>query len=152
MLIEVIRSVYTDDGTFGTLSLDGVPFAVTLENPWINNQPFVSCIPAGTYRAKRCRSSAEYDYRDSPKYGNTFVIENVENRSKILFHWGNLEKHTQGCILVGSYFGQLGSEPAVLNSRRAFNIMMKKLKNVESFTCMIRDRSSFHQEMDHDIF
>lgn len=147
--ITLVRTTYTDKGTFGVLLMDGIPFAVTLENPWKENEPNISCIPADFYTARRCRSSAEYGYGDSPKYGNTFVVEEVPGRSKILFHWGNLEKHTEGCILVGSYFGTLGGEPAVLNSKRAFNIMMNKLKNKDSFAFDIQDHSQFHQTKTH---
>ena len=43
------RYEYNDVGTFGSLHLpDGSQLAV-LEPPWIDNGPFVSCVPEGKY-------------------------------------------------------------------------------------------------------
>ena len=39
------RIALTERGTFGVLLDNGVPFAVTLEREWMNNEPSVSCIP-----------------------------------------------------------------------------------------------------------
>jgi len=50
MKIEIKRTVTTENGTFGVMSIkDKEPFALTLERQWLNNIPNVSCIPAGDY-------------------------------------------------------------------------------------------------------
>lgn len=64
----------------------------TLELPWKNNDPRISCIPAGTYRCVK---------RKSPKYSDHFHVTGVDGRSYILIHHGNYYTNTKGCILVG---------------------------------------------------
>lgn len=83
------------DGTFGVLSIDGLPICVTLERQWLDNAKGKSCIPAGRYIARRVQS---------PKFGNTFEVTGVPNRDAILFHGGNIDDDSHGCILVGEQF------------------------------------------------
>jgi hypothetical protein len=42
-------------------------------------------------------------------------------RCAVLFHHGNLDRNTKGCILVGMRRGVLEGEPAVLDSKTAMN-------------------------------
>lgn len=95
------------------LSLDtGLPICFTLENPYLLNKRNVSCIPVGTYVC------APYN---SERYKNCYVVTNVPDRDNIIFHIGNTEKDTKGCILPGLSFGELRSVPAVLNSGKAMD-------------------------------
>ena len=118
--MQLVRLPQTDYGTFGVLIADGIPFAVTVERRWNGNRSGESCIPPGRYKAVRCRRSAEYGYADSPKFGDTFVIEDVHGRNQILFHRGNIDDDTHGCIIVGEQFDRLNGEPAVLASAKGF--------------------------------
>jgi hypothetical protein len=110
--------------TLGKISLDGEFFAYVLENPWLDNKRMVSCIPAGYYRLEP---------HVSPKYGNCYALfgKNVgiddEERTHILIHSGNIEKHTHGCLLLGSSVGCLDGQVAVLNSRNTVKRLMKVL-------------------------
>ena len=106
-----------------------IPFCITLELGWMSNTPFISCIPCGTYVCERIMS---------PKFGNTFEIKDVFNRTHILFHKGNLDDNTNGCILLGESFGVLKGEPAILSSKSAFNEFMMILKNEEEFRLDLR--------------
>lgn len=111
--------------TFGVLIFDDVPFAVTLEPPWKNNTRSISCIPPGIYQCKRIQS---------PKFGDTFEILGVPNRTHILFHKGNKVSETYGCVLIGSEFGWFGeTSPVILRSRAAF----------EEFEALLRDDDEF---------
>ena len=71
----------------------------TLELPDLNsdgiegNETRKSCIPLGKYQVKRHRS---------PKFGQTFWVQDVPGRSAILIHPGNFFSHTLGCILVAT--------------------------------------------------
>ena len=128
MIKMVLKRIATDDKrTFGVL-IDKDPFAVTLEDPWKENESFVSCILAGDYRCVRIKS---------PKFGDVFEIMNVPGRDHILFHWGNREKDTQGCVLIAEKFGRLAGEAAVLTSKNrpgeGFNEFMEKLKGLDEF-------------------
>ena len=117
----IIRDTFSDKSTIGELFINGERFCDTLENPWINNKKNVSCIPRGEYkvRLRLARESATRDYLH-------LLVEDVENRSYILFHIGNTPKDTSGCILVG-----LGSQQDfVSNSRLAMDLVMKEILNL----------------------
>ena len=115
-------------GTFGVLIESGIPFALTVERQWLNNQSNISCIPEGGYLCKRVKS---------PRFGNTFEVTDVEGRSHILFHKGNLDDDSHGCILVGEKFGQLGSSSGILESNQGFNEFMVLLDDVDEFSLNI---------------
>ena len=103
--------------TFGVLCRDdGVPFAVTLERPWLSNMAGRSCIPEGRYIAKR---------HVSPKFGETFWLQDVPGRSEILFHKGNIDDDTHGCILVGEAFNPVRGEAGITSSKEGFDEFMR---------------------------
>jgi len=106
------RQIISNKAILGTLFKQDAEICKTLENPWLNNHPNISCIPNGRYIVKKYSST---------KYPDVWELQAVEGRSKILIHQGNIEKHTQGCILVGDKFGFLKDQPAVLNSRTALD-------------------------------
>ena len=73
----------------------------TIELPWLNNHPFISCIPSGTYKAKKILSST---------FGWCIQIFNVPNRTNILLHSGNFYTNTKGCILIGKIFFHINDD------------------------------------------
>jgi Family of unknown function (DUF5675) len=117
-------------GTFGVLRVGPVPFALTLERPWVDNQPEVSCIPAGRYQCRRVRS---------PKFGDTFEVMDVPGRSHILFHKGNTVEDTEGCILVAEEFSGTFEAPMVVSSERGFLEFKRLLDGHAEFTLLIAD-------------
>lgn len=119
-MFEIKRIASLPDGMFGVLLQDGVPFAVTLERPWVDNKVRVSCIPAGEYEIRRCSESPDYGFRPSPKFGDTFQVMKVPGRSLILFHKGNTIRDSQGCILVGENFAELSGAPSIGDSRGGY--------------------------------
>lgn len=127
--LELKRVSSTKNGTCGVLLSNGHPFALTMENPWLENKTNISCIPAGVYICKRVQS---------PKFGNTFEVTNVAGRSHILFHKGNTKDDTHGCILVAEQFGYLNGKVAILSSKAGFNEFMTIMKDVDKFLLTIR--------------
>ena len=69
----------------------------TAEDDWLDNRPQVSCIPAGLYV---CRATVHHKTGEP-----TFEITGVPGRSRILFHAGNTEEDSMGCVLLGTDFG-----------------------------------------------
>ena len=138
-LIKLKRICQNDFGTFGVLFWNEVPYFVTLENHWVENKQKISCIPSGNYLVVRCRDSEEYEFKDSPKFGDTFNITQVPNRSKILFHAGNTVQDTEGCILVGESFGILGGKAGILSSRQALAKLKSLAKPENKFILQIED-------------
>lgn len=131
------RVSYSDHGTFGVLLYENIPFAVTLERPWRDNRRSESCIPTGEYSCLRCRRSPDYGYADSPRFGDTFQVYNVPGRSKILFHKGNLDDDSHGCILIGEQFGRLNDEPGILRSGDGYGEFMDLLNGADDFVLTI---------------
>lgn len=118
--------------TYGVLLKEtGVPFALTLERPWRDNQPNVSCIPRGRYIARR---------HISPRFGETFWVQNVPGRSEILFHPGNLADDSHGCILVGEKFDPLNGQDGILASKEGFNEFLDLTKGLDEFVLHIDGR------------
>ena len=112
----LIREPSTDHGTRGMLGTTTQFFCHTIEPPARDNKPNYSCIPAGTYLVKP---------RYSRKYRAHYWLTEVEGRSFILVHSGNLGgdrlkgliTHTWGCLLLGARRGWLQGQLAVLNSK-----------------------------------
>ena len=114
----IIRDTFTEKSTIGRLFINGESFCDTLENPWIDNQRSISCIPKGNYkvRLRLARESATRDYLH-------LLVQDVPNRDWILFHRGNTAKDTSGCILVGN-----GSQQDIVeNSRLAMDLVMQEI-------------------------
>jgi hypothetical protein len=94
---------------------DHVRFA-TIELPWLNNKPFVSCISPGTYKAVKIHSNT---------FGWCIHILTVPNRSGILIHAGNFYTNTKGCILVGKHFSYINTDNQIdiSNSKESLKIL-----------------------------
>jgi len=117
----IIRNTFTEVSTIGKLYLNGEWLCDTLENPYLDNQRNISCIPTGEYsvRLRTARESATKDYVH-------LLVKDVANRDLILFHIGNTAKDTRGCVLVG-----IGTEQdLVKNSRLAMELLMKEIINL----------------------
>jgi len=84
------RTYKTDLPTNGSLSLNGNHVCYTIELPWKNNEPNVSCIEEGTYLLNRCYSE---------KFGWHLILKDVRDRKFILIHpANNALEELRGCI------------------------------------------------------
>ena len=103
--IKIIRQFYREKQVESSLFLvDGsrVDFdCCILEPPWLDNQPFISCIPRGIYTGQK---------RTTKSRGEHLHILNVPGRTWILMHSGVYYTHTQGCQLPGEYFTDFNSD------------------------------------------
>jgi hypothetical protein len=129
-IVELIRLEDSYDGTFGVLKINKEAFCVTLEPPDNLNSREKSCIPAQQYVCNRYKS---------PTYGDTFIVQNVPNRSGILFHPGNTRKDTAGCIIVAQHFGKIKGFRAILNSGETFKEFMEIMKDERHFHLTIKE-------------
>lgn len=123
-VISLIRISEIEDGNFGVLLDERIPFALTVERIWLDNKKGESCIPRGVYTCKRI---------DSPKFGNTFEVCDVPDRSEILFHKGNVMDDSHGCIVIGEQFESLNGKVAVLSSTKGFGEFLERTKNLVTF-------------------
>ena len=129
----LIRDTFTENSTIGELFINGERFCDTLENPYLDNQRNVSCIPAGEYpvRLRYPRESATREYLH-------LLVQDVPNRDYILFHRGNFPKDTSGCILLG----QGTQQDVVNNSTLAMDLVMKEILNLggENINLIIKNK------------
>ena len=129
----IIRDTFTEKSTLGRLFVNGEEFCDTLELPWRDNQRSISCIPAGEYkvRLRLARESATRNYLH-------LLVQDVPNRTYILFHRGNTAKDTRGCILVG----QGSQQDIVHNSTLAMDLLMKEIINLggENINLIIKNK------------
>lgn len=114
------RWCYAPFATFGTLSLPDGWKCYTVERPWLNNEPFVSCIPVGTYPMRLDWHQRRYE---------VFELDRVPNRSQIQIHMANRAGELQGCIAPGRELGCVQGEWGVLDSRGAFASFMERMQH-----------------------
>ena len=115
-------------GTFGVFMIKDVPICVTLEETWLDNMRRESCIPEGVYTVRKYSGT---------KYKDVWQIYGVPNRTAILIHWGNTERNTAGCVLMGRYFAKFGDRHGVADSRKTIDMLRKKLP--DEFRLYIED-------------
>src|SRR5437879_3641819 len=111
MHFDILRSAALSDenGTFGTMSIDGAPCCATREQPWNDNRADQSCTPEGDYQL------LPYD---SAAHGSTLVFHNPalgiygtpvliptgqSGRSLCEIHNANWPFQLKGCVAVGAH-------------------------------------------------
>lgn len=141
MELTLLRTETTPDGVFGLLTA-GHTQLHTVEDDWKDNQPGESCIPAGRYPLVRTTYYAGgYE---------TFWVQDVPGRSRILIHRANTEEDVKGCIGVGLRRGTLWvadeddpahpmvEKRAVVASREAFAAFMREMAHVDRAELLVR--------------
>lgn len=124
--IVLQRFCYHPNATLGVIKLHDKTF-YSVERPWLDNQVSVSCIPTGEY---------ELGWRESPRFGQTWHLQDVPGRTYILIHVANFSKDVEGCIGLG--MDLMGDTVAVSNSR----VAVKKFEEMTvgaSWTMRVED-------------
>ena len=104
MKINLIRTQFGDDATNGLLFIDEVFECFTLEDQYQDKKVYgETCIPEGTYPVE-FRKEGGFHNRYSAKYDfhkGMLEIKDIPNFKWVLFHLGNTDENTAGCVLVG---------------------------------------------------
>lgn len=131
--ITLLRVSREPAGCFGVLLQDSIPFACTVERtyPLAGNVQLVK-IPAGTYTCKKTIFHK--------KGYQTYEITGVAGHSRLLFHRGNVEDDSEGCVLVGQGFGLVSGRDGILYSTAGFHEFMRRAADRDSFTLVISER------------
>lgn len=117
MELELFRTYHTD-GTNGKLFNNTRFLCYTIELPWLDNQPQVSCIPEGKYELKK---------RYSPKFKKHLLLKDVKDRALILLHPANdALKELRGCIAPVSILTRPGKGTL---SKIAFTKVLRLVTN-----------------------
>lgn len=128
-------------GIFGSLlgEVSMCPIAVTLEHAYGSIESgYLAKIPVGQYLCKRSMHRLEGMTQDF----ETFEITNVPCHTKLLFHWGNYNRDSDGCILLGEKLAPSGLEMVgigqmITHSRATFNAFMTLQIGIDSFTLTV---------------
>jgi hypothetical protein len=126
-ICKIVRLEQSIEGALGAMVLYGHYFCSVLMPD--NNDPKRFQIPAGIYKCRRYHGT---------KWTDTFEII-VPGHTALLFHSGNTETESLGCILLGQYPDKLKGQRAVLNSGATFEKFMNLLSNVQEFEVEIVD-------------
>ncbi len=130
MTLTLQRLDYREDGIFSELlNEQGHVLVFTCEHSY-NHRPKLYL---GTFTCKR----GTHQLHSGPPF-ETFEVTGVNGHSGILFHKGNTQADSEGCILVGDYYGHDGEQMAVFNSKVAFTELMKTLEGVATFTLEVK--------------
>lgn len=122
--LTIDRFVEREESAFGDLRvwdfgrglLEPVFEAVSAERRWADNEPFVSCVPAGFYVLEPHNGTK---YRDTwALIGDTVSHTSEEGvpRSACVLHWASSGKGLQGCVSAGHEL-QVSSRAAALEGK-----------------------------------
>lgn len=129
------RDIRTDKVTLGRLYDDSGFSLYTLERPWLDNKPFISCYPCGTYIVKR-----SWLYHKSKKHPNgyeCFEIMNIPDRTDCKCHIANYVHQVNGCTAYG--LSRDENIPAVWSSGKAHEKFMDYMTGIDEFELIVRD-------------
>lgn len=100
--LRLTRLARSEVATRGVLAVkDSKLLLATLELPWKNNAPQISCIPPGYYQITATKNRTLPNKKVLPM---TFEILGVPGRSGVLIHALNYPSETRGCIGVALSF------------------------------------------------
>ena len=121
-MIVLERFAYLPEGTLGVIRWPAGPRLFTVERPWKNNEPFVSCIPEGDY-------PLEWD--TTGRIRNVPRLRDTQPRTQINIHAANSPSELHGCIAPGMQWAVDGQEPRVIRSRRAMEILLEQVYSLD---------------------
>lgn len=117
--IYIERYDNDERGCYGSLSVGNFD-CYTLELPWRDNQPNVSCIPVGTYEAF-------VDHNVTIGRQEVIRLKDVPNRTGVLIHVGNYTSDIAGCVLVGNSQVTNSVKKMVTSSRNTMENLLAEI-------------------------
>lgn len=127
MNLALVRKRNDESGVFGELRIpdtDAV-VAMTLERAYSDNGIWAPKVPPGEYICKRGTHIIE----DGKGPFETFEVMGVPGHTGILFHMGNYNRDSQGCILLGRFvYGN-----ALVKSAIAFDGFLNLMEGIDGF-------------------
>jgi hypothetical protein len=129
MDLVLTRKRSAESGIYGELTTaTGLFVADTLEHAYPEGNFYYPKVPPGAYI---CRRGTHVLHDGVPFI--TFEVTEVPGHTGILFHTGNVNQDSEGCILLGE-----GMTPThITESRRAFVKFMLLQSDVNEFTLTV---------------
>jgi hypothetical protein len=130
MDLTLKRNMSKPNGIFGELfQIDGPFLLKSLEHAYLSpGGLWLPKIPEGQFTCMR----GEHELSNGVPF-ETFEIMGVSGHTGLLFHSGNWEKDSSGCVLLGiNIVGSPGYE-MITQSRKAFERFMEAQEGVDDF-------------------
>lgn len=127
-VMELKTVALLPDGCFSVLLWRGTPFAVTAERTFEDGKPVLG---NGSFNCVR-----SYFHRGG--YPTFEII--VAGHSRVLFHRGNTEQDSLGCVCIAEKFGILNKQIAVLESNEGFEEFLRLTNGLDTFQLTISGR------------
>lgn len=122
------RTDFLDHGIYGLLLNENrETICHTLEHAYQDKDRYKSKIPNGTYTCVR----GQHKLSHGPEF-TTFEITGVKGHTNILFHKGNYNEDSEGCVLLG--IGVNLTNKMITNSTPAFSLFLRLLNDTNNFT------------------
>ena len=130
MNFTLTRTEHRSDGVFSDLvGDDGTKFR-TLEHAYQSTAGnWWPKIPDGTYTCVR----GQHRLSGMTEDFTTFEVTEVAGHSNLLFHWGNFDRDSEGCVLVGRTECSSDSGEMVTSSKDAFAAFMALQDGCQTF-------------------
>lgn len=128
MNLKLTRTLFSSQGIFGFLSDEsGKKLFNTLEHSYGGKTK----IPEGSFTCVR----GKHRLHGMTHNFETFEVTGVEGHDGLLFHWGNYNSDSQGCVLIGTDLGK----NMITKSLQAFAKFMMLQEGIDSFPLIIED-------------
>lgn len=137
MNLKLKRTDFREDGIFGVLlDENGKQIAVTLEHAYdsgLGNGSYKAKLAPGHYECKR----GMHRLHNLIPFETFEIIDNDPKTTGLLFHVGNYNKDSEGCVLLGRAYG--GDPRMITNSRMAFGAFMALQIGKTKFMLTVED-------------
>ena len=127
-MLELKTIAIREDGCFSVLLWNKRPFAVSVERTFDSGHPIIS---EGMYQCRR-------DFYHKGGYETFEII--IQGHDRVLFHKGNTETDSIGCVCIAEKFGSLNRKLAVLESKEGFDEFMQLTAGLDSFNMEVTER------------
>ena len=130
MTLYLNRVQMREDGIFSELSDEaGKILFKTLEHSY-NNKPKL-------YDGEFTCVRGIHQLLNGPKF-ETFEITGVDGHTNILFHSGNWNNDSEGCVLLGLGEAQSSKGQMITQSKQAFQEFIELTKGLDSFQLVVK--------------
>lgn len=130
------RLLANEFGVFGEMcSDDGLFQCATLEHSYLDTASgsYGAKVPMGSYNC--VLGTHQLEGMSSPF--STYEITGVPGHSGILFHSGNYNRDSSGCVLLGKQMDSSSDPKMIANSKMTFENFMKYLDGLSDFQLVV---------------
>lgn len=137
MNLILTRNKFVGAGIFGELQDElARHVCFTLEHSYETDGKYAPKLQEGAYTCVR----GQHQLHSMTEPFTTFEVTEVPGHSNILFHIGNYNRDSEGCVLLGMEIITGVAADSILSlSKKAFEHFMDLQKNVNEFTLTVKD-------------